>query len=285
MMNTGELLRESINRLKEGGIANPHLDAHILVAHALGIERFKLIVDESRPVAAEAGRAVKRLISRRLKFEPVAYITGKKEFYSLDFSVTKSVLIPRPETELLVDLAVYYAPQYAAVLDIGTGSGAIAIAFKTNRRDCDVYASDLSDKALAVARRNGRVLLGSGEITFKKGDLFAPVKNMRFHLIVSNPPYVDPSIEDTLQPDLAFEPRIALYSKNNGRHHLQKIIAGAGRYLKGNGICLLEIGGEMKEFIEDTGKSNGFSVSVMNDYSGIPRVAVLKQLLPAHDRG
>lgn len=271
-----EIIQESKKLLKDAGLDNPSLDAELLVSHALGVDRHRLIIDHDKKIGDEEIVRIKKIISRRIKFEPVAYILGRKEFYSLDFIVNRSVLIPRPETELLVDLAIYYAKQDSMLLDLGTGSGAISISVKYNRNDLDVYASDISMEAIRVAKRNSNRILGKNRIKFFSGDIFSPFDNMKFQVIVSNPPYVDRDKIHELQRDLTYEPEIALFSDNNGRADAERIIAQSRDFLSGDGILIMEIGCEMKKFVEKIGRSNGFNVSVLNDYSGLPRVAVFK---------
>jgi len=263
--------------LKEAGIPGPGLDAELLVAHALKTDRYRLIAADDRTLSEKETKLVNRLTSRRLRFEPMAYILGRKEFYSLDFIVNRDVLIPRPETELLVDMAIYYARQNATVVDIGTGSGAIAVSLKHARRDLDVRATDISADALKTARKNAARIVGKNMIRFHQGNLYDPLSGMRFQVIVVNPPYVDKKSAGRLQKELSYEPEIALFSGRGGRETIGRVIAKSGRYLVDGGVLIMEIGYDMKEFVKKTGKSRGFVVSVLNDYSGLPRVAVMKK--------
>lgn len=276
-MLLGELVKTLTRRLTDAGIVSPQLDVEVLVSSVLEIERYKLVADRDRLLMKEEILAVEKCVKRRLKFEPVAYITGLKEFYSLEFLVNKDVLIPRPETELLVDMAVYWGATGSRVLDLGTGSGAIAVALKHSRPDMDLYASDISDRALKVARKNARRILGPKKINFVCGDLFMPFAGKRFNLIVSNPPYVDTDLKDKLQKEISFEPDIALFSRNAGRDALLRIIENSGEFLEDKGILLLEIGSDQQAFVSKTGRKHGYEVSILNDYSGLPRVATLKK--------
>lgn len=276
-MLLGELVKDLTLRFKDGGIASPSLDAEIIVTYVLGIERYKLISDRDRLLTKEEILTIEKCAVKRLKFEPVAYIIGTKEFYSLDFIVNKNVLIPRPETELLVDMAIYWGATDATVLDLCTGSGAIAVVLKHSRPDLNVYASDISDKALKIAGKNAVRNLGPGKINFLHGDLFVPVKMMKFNLIVSNPPYVDVNLKGILQKELDFEPELALFAGNKGTDVIKKIIEESADHLEDNGILLLEIGSDQNDFVHSTGKKCGFTVSVLNDYAGFPRVATLKK--------
>lgn len=276
-MRLDNLLKEITARLTEAGIESPRLDCEILAAHALDVEKYKLITDSFRNLTPDEIKKIDKLIKRRLAFEPVAYITGVKEFYSLDFIVNKHVLIPRPETELLVDMGIYWAPMHGSVLDLCTGSGAVAIALKHSRRDLEMYASDISADALKVAKKNASLINGGGGIKFMKGDLFEPFKGKRFDVIISNPPYVSAEEAASLKKDLSFEPEIALFAPENGTFVIYRIINEAEDYLNEKGTLLLEIGSSQEPFVTDMGEKKGYSVSILNDYSGLPRVVTLKK--------
>jgi release factor glutamine methyltransferase len=157
---------EATERLRSVGIENPGLDAEVIIANCLNLERYQLVTWRDRVLSSEEISLIEKKIKRRLKKEPVAYIIGKKEFYGLDFLVTKDVLIPRPETELLVDMAIYWSPLNARVVDLCTGSGAIAIALKYTRSDLDVFASDISQKALKIAKKIVKIYLGKTKYPF-----------------------------------------------------------------------------------------------------------------------
>ncbi len=276
-MKLGEYLGNATSLLEKTGIHTSRLDAEVLAAHALCIERYKILTDTNRELTETEISAIDRLIERRQNFEPVAYITGVKEFYSLEFLVTRDVLIPRPETELLVDMALYWAGMGASVLDLCAGSGAIAISLKKSRPDLEITASDISGMALDVAKENTEKLIGQDKIHFVHGDLFSPFDGKVFDLIVSNPPYVDINLAGTLQKELDFEPAKALYCADSGREVIGKIITGAGQHLYDDGVLLLEIGSDQRAFVEETGAASGFSVSILNDYAGFARVATLKK--------
>ncbi len=276
-MTYRELLQESSARLKEAGIESPLLDAEVIIAHAAGIERHRILVDADEEVTSPLEKKIKSLVDERSKGRPVAYITGEKEFYSLTFHVDENVLIPRPETELLVDMAVYHAPLNGAALDLCTGSGCIAVALKHSRGDVTICASDNSPAAVACATENSNALLGPGRIDFACGDLFEPWAGMRFDVIVSNPPYVNPALEVNLQRELTFEPEEALYCDDEGRSIIRRIIEEAQAFLGDKGVIILEIGSDMKDFILETAGVNGYGVSLLNDYGGLTRVATLRR--------
>ena len=264
-LKVADFLKKTIADFKEKGIESAVIDAELLTAHALGTERFKLIGDQRRELSPGEIGKINRLIKRRMKFEPVAYITGKKEFYSIEFNINKDVLIPRPETELLVDLAIYYAEQSSRLFDLGTGSGAIAVSIKHMRNDIDVHATDISSKALKVARKNSERILGKRKIEFYCGDLFNPLKGIKFDLIVSNPPYINPDEMKMLQKDIAYEPDTALLSDDMGREIINRIVSEAKSYLNDSGILIIEIASSMKDYISEIGSEKEFNVSVLND--------------------
>ena len=276
-MNYGEFISQWVEKLDSVGIVDSRVDIELILSEILGVERFRFTAFSDEVIPDEKLSLLNRALKRREKREPVAYILGSREFYSLNFIVNKNVLIPRPETELLVDMAIYYAQSGARVVDIGTGSGAIAVSLKYNRRDLDIVASDISDKAISVARKNSNKILGSREIKFVKGDLFESIKGMKFDMIISNPPYVSPAVRSDLQTELEFEPEFALYADDDGRAILKKIVVGALEFLNADGVVLLEMGYDQGDYIKNLATVNGFTASILNDYSGHPRVAVLKR--------
>jgi release factor glutamine methyltransferase len=272
-----EFLTQTTLKFEKAEIHTARLDAEVITAHILGIEKYRLVTDINRELSNDEVEILEKAIKRRLSFEPVAYITGIKEFYSIDFYVTGDVLIPRPETELLVDMAIYWAGMGSSVLDLCTGSGAVAVALKKSRPDLKVYASDISDKALKIARKNADNTLGKGHVDFRKGDLYLPFDGILFDLIISNPPYIDERLAGKLQKELDYEPSSALYCGNGGKEVVARIIDESGNNLSDTGVLLLEIGSDQRAFIEEKGISAGYNVTVMNDYAGLARVATLKK--------
>lgn len=275
-MTVSESVRHLSDELAGRGSGTPRLDAEVLAAHALGTDRKGLIMDGNRDITPGERHRLEEALARRSVGEPVAYITGFKEFYSLPFRVDRRVLVPRPETELLVDLALYHARQGARVLDVGTGSGAIAVAVKKNRPDCAVAASDISEGALEVARRNAEEILGAGRVEFLRGDLFSPFAGRKFDIILSNPPYIDPSLRASLPRELGFEPETALFCGGSGREIVRRIIAGGRPFLEKGGMMLIEIGADMKGDVLTFAGNGGYNATVARDYAGLPRVALLK---------
>ncbi len=271
-----EFLKEITEKLKLADISTPELESEIILSNSLEIERYKIIACSDKELSDNEIGLINSNVSRRLSGEPVAYIFNKKEFYSLEFTVNNDVLIPRPETELLVDLAIFYSKEGGSVLDLGTGSGAIAVSLKYNRPDLKVTASDISGKALKIARLNCERIIGDSSIDFIHGDLFEPVRGKKFDIIVSNPPYINPEEKKTLQKEVLMEPEIALFSGEKGRETTRKIILQSGEMLKSDGVLIIEINSGTKDFIQETGESNNYSVSILNDFSNLPRVAVLR---------
>jgi release factor glutamine methyltransferase len=220
------------------------LEAQILFAHGLGVSRAWLIGHDRDTLSPDQESAVESLLRRRLAGEPVAYLLGEREFYGRPFRVTPDVLIPRPDTELLLELALARLPQDAAmnVLDIGVGSGAIAISLALERPRCRVTGVDLSEAALRVARANADAL--GAEVELQASDGFDALGGRRFHLIVSNPPYIAAADPHLAQGDLRFEPPQALASGADGLHLIRRLIAQAPGYLESGGWLLLEHGWE-----------------------------------------
>jgi release factor glutamine methyltransferase len=275
-MTISEALRYLARELEKSGSGTPRLDAEVMAAHALGMQRQGLIIDGARALEDGEQALLEGALRRRADGEPVAYITGEKEFYSLTFRVDGRVLVPRPETELLVDLVVYHAPRGGRVLDLGTGSGAVAVAVKHNRPDCRVYASDISPRALELARENARDILGEDAVLFLEGDLFEPCGDERFDIIVSNPPYIDPAIKPSLPPELAFEPEKALFCGDGGMEVIGRIIGEGPRFLAAGGIIVFEIGAGMEGDVLTRAGNAGYDAHIVRDYAGLPRVALLK---------
>ena len=240
-LTTRQLLSTAISALAARS-DTAELDAEVLLAHALGSHRARLKshADEERSEPERAHYA--RLIERRAAGEPVAYIVGYKEFWSLRFSVGDAVLVPRPETELLVERALALAPTATLrVLDLGTGAGAIALALAHERPQWQIAATDISAPALAVAMRNAATLK-LPQVEFLCGPWFDPVAGRRFELIVSNPPYVAANDPELLRADLSHEPRSALTPGEDALADLRSIIRAAPQHLTRGGWLLLEHG-------------------------------------------
>ena len=242
-------------------------EARLLLAEVCGFSQASLVASPDQEIPFEIENAFLGFVTRRAAGEPVAYLLGRKEFYGLELSVNPSVLIPRPETELLVDLAL--ERKAASILDLGTGSGAIALALKFHSRRSKVTGVEADLSALAMARRNA-VKLGL-DVDFRHGRWFEPVSGEHFDLVVANPPYVaegDPHLEA-----LRFEPASALLAGPEGLDCIRDIVAGAGPHLLPGGWLLLEHGFGQERAVRDLLSDAGFaSISTWPDLAGIPRV-------------
>lgn len=248
------------------------LEARILLGHALQLTRVQLITQSQRGLSADESTLVTALFQRRLDGEPIAYIVGEREFYGLMLYTTPDVLIPRPETELLVELALDRAADSARVLDLGTGSGAIAIAIANALPDADVTAIESSPAALAVARRNAA--RHSVNVNFLHSDWYAAVAGQQFDLIVANPPYIVAGDPHLSQGDLRFEPVGALTDHADGLSALRQIIAGAPRSLMHGGWLLMEHGYDQAPAVRNLLAAQGFQeVQSWKDLAGIERVS------------
>jgi release factor glutamine methyltransferase len=267
-LTAGALLAQATQRL-----AGAALDAQLLLAHALGVTRTRAMTHlEQVPDAAEAQRYA-GLIERRASGEPLAYILGIKEFWSLPLRVGPDVLVPRPETELLVERALALrAEATGRVADLGTGSGAIALALAFERPNWQIVATDVSAAALATAKANAAAL-NLPRIEYLHGPWFTPLRGRSFNLIVSNPPYVaesDPAMQD---PALRHEPRIALTPGGDAYSCLREIIGGAPEHLEPDGWLLLEHGADQASAVARELVGRGFrSVRSHRDLAGHERV-------------
>ena len=252
------------------------VDAEVLLAYALSKPRSWLIAHADDLLSAEHASAYTVLVEQREAGEPVAYITGRRGFWSLDLEVSPGTLIPRPETELLVELALEHIPidKAVKVLDLGTGTGAIALAVARERPRAQVMATDASSEALAVAQRNAerhRI----NNVSFAQGDWFAPLGDQRFDVIVSNPPYIEHHDPHLNQGDLRFEPISALASGADGLDDIRRIVRDAGRHLSWEGWLLFEHGWNQGEAVRMLLCNASFAkVSTMRDLEQRERVTM-----------
>jgi release factor glutamine methyltransferase len=266
-----DALDSAVVALAAAGVDTPRLDAELLLAHALGTDRARLVLDRDRPVEGPAVRAFQDAVRRRSAGrEPVAYITGVRGFRRLDLHVDQRVLIPRPETEDLVEVALALAPGARAV-DVGTGSGAVALALKDERPDLEVLATDVSDDALAVARANAvRLEL---DVTFLRADLLDGVPAV--DAVLSNPPYVEDGAP--LAPEIArHEPARALFAGPDGLAVVRRLVDQAGR--SPARLLALEVGLGQGPAVAALARDAGFTeVELRRDLAGIERVAVARR--------
>jgi release factor glutamine methyltransferase len=257
----------------------------------LNLERIDLYVRYDQPLSRCELACFKSCVQRRLKREPVAYITGEKEFWSMSLSVSADVLIPRPETECLVEAALSYLSEPHCpvspgggrrVLELGTGSGAVILALAAHRPSEHYFATDCSIRAVKAAESNVRRHRLDGKVAFVVGDWFAPFRSLGpgFDMIVSNPPYIPTLDIPGLQPEISmYEPRLALDGGLDGLVCLRRIIGTAADHLRGGGILLLEIGHSQKRQIEEIVDANGGyeAVSFLKDYGGYHRVLRIRK--------
>ena len=255
----------------QAGLPLEPLENRILLCHALGLTRVGLITQSDRVVTGDEAAALRALVERRLHGEPIAYIVGRREFFGLDFRVTSAVLIPRPDTELLVELALERLAPQARVLDMGTGSGAIAVALAHTRRDAQVTALDVSPAALDVARQNA--VANGARVRLVQSDWFSAIQGERFDMLVSNPPYIASGDDHLAQGDLRFEPRGALTDHADGLSALRTIIKGAPAHLEPGGWLLMEHGYDQAQQVRNLLTDHGYSeVASWRDLGGIERV-------------
>jgi len=252
----------------------PRLDAEVLAMHVTGHTRTALITGADEPLSTPQQQQLQELLQRRLAGEPVAYLTGRREFWSLDLAVTPDVLIPRPETELLVEQALVRIPAVVSwtVADLGTGSGAVALAIASERPQCRVIATDASAAALSVARANA-VRLGITNVEFRQGDWLIPLTGETVDVLVSNPPYVAENDPHLIEGDVRFEPQRALVSGPDGLEAIRQIAAQASHGLKPGGWLLLEHGADQDSAVRDILAQHGYThISTQPDLAGLPRV-------------
>ena len=272
--------------LSAAGVENARLDAELLLRYVLGINQAEFYLRMDDVIEADAERRFWRLLQRRARREPLAYITGHKEFWSLEFKVTPDVLIPRPETELLVEAALERTRSMfksgLKILDIGTGSGAIAVCLAKELREAQISAVDISNAALQVARANAERHGVADRIRFAQGDLFAPAAEEResFDLIVTNPPYIPSADLAELAPEIrAWEPIAALDGGADGLDIYRRIVNECRGYLAAEGHLLLEIGDVMAQAVgQMIANAGGFETGVLlRDYAGKDRVIATRK--------
>lgn len=278
-----EALRKGTEFLRSLGVESARLEMEIILAEVLELDRLGLYLNLSRRLSAAEREASRAMLARRRNREPLAYILGRREFYGFSFAVSPAVLVPRPETELLVDLTLEWLAGWSGgraplMADIGTGSGAIAIAAALVQEQRGLpgpwIATDVSAAALEVARENAAAL-GAGErVEFREGSLYEPIPEV-FDLIVSNPPYIAEGERASLMPEVAaHEPGLALFSGASGLGHLEALVAGAPARLQPGGVLLMEIGHTQRAAVEAliAGTEGLEAPTFHRDLTGVARV-------------
>ncbi|OCG31868.1 protein-(glutamine-N5) methyltransferase, release factor-specific [Gilliamella sp. Choc4-2] len=278
-MNYLEWLKYASQTLIES--ESPKRDAEILLSFVTHKTRTFLMAFSETLLTSDELTALEANLRRRQKGEPIAYITGEKEFWSLKFKVSNSTLIPRPDTEKLVELGLEFLPKVPCeVLDLGTGTGAIAIAMATERPDSLFTAVEKNRDALILAQQNA-TQIGVDNVYFLQGDWYKPIKSRKFSMIISNPPYIEPSDIHLSQGDVRFEPKSALVSEDKGLADIRLIVQGATRHLTQYGWLLIEHGWKQGEDVQTIFKQHGFQlVETFQDYSGNDRVTLGRWFKP-----
>ncbi len=278
------LIRWAEERFRKEGIATPRLDAEILLAESLRTDRVGLYTHFDQPLKRDELARFKTLLLRRLRREPVAYILGRKEFWSLPFKVSRQVLIPRPETEILVSEALKILfqtnPDIGRIWEIGTGSGAISVALAKENPDARITATDISPEALSLAEHNALQNGVGRRIRFLQGDLFQPVQGERFEIILTNPPYIARGQFPSLMPEVRdFEPHTALDGGADGLDFFRRVLPEMGNFLEPGGWFLAEIGlGQTESILTMAEKNPDFhSFRFAKDLAGIDRVFLARK--------
>ncbi len=283
-MTVLEIIRRSSEFLEKKGVESPRLNIELLLAHALNMPRLKLYLNFERVLNEAELNRVRELVRRRAAREPLQHITGGTSFCGLEMKCTRAALIPRPETELLAERAWQFLSTLnsplSTVLDLGTGTGCLAIAIAKNVAGVAVHAVDISPEALALARENAAVNQVSDRITFHEGDAFAALPaELKFDLIVSNPPYIAAEEIATLSPEVRdFDPRLALDGGADGLDFYRRLAAEAGAFLKPHGKLMLEFGDGQETALEKLFFDEKWIVEgIVADYSSRPRILIARR--------
>jgi release factor glutamine methyltransferase len=282
-----EAINNAAQKLSENGVSNARLDAELLLSHVLNKNRAWLITHIHDALEGKNLQFFEGAVDRRARREPLQYIIGKQEFWGLEFRVTPDVLIPRPETELIIESALAIARDRhgpLTIIDLCTGSGCIAVSLAKELPSAQIIATDTSEKALGVARTNARAQNVAERIRFFEGDLFEPLETLAVHgrvdIIVTNPPYIRAGDLNTLQAEVRdYEPETALIAGPDGTEVHRRIIGAAPHYLKPRGILIMEMGmgqsGALAAMIREQEQYGSFEV--LKDLAGIERVLVARK--------
>ncbi len=286
MVTIGRLLREGAKKLMEADISTPGLDAEVLLYNLLGVERFYLHMHKEKEVSEGIQKKFRIGIEKRAKHMPIQYIVNRQEFMGLDFWIEEGILIPRADTEILVEkvIDIYknnYYPDMVKIIDIGTGSGAIAVSLAKYIENCSIMAIDICPDALRVAAKNADFHGVNNKITFYLGDLLEPIDRREeygtYNFVISNPPYIPKRMIDTLGGGVRdYEPHLALDGGIDGLNFYRKITVNAKKFFKKDGGCLMfEIGHDQGKDVSKILDINGFiNIEVLQDLAGLDRVIV-----------
>ena len=268
-----DLIGDAVASLTDAGVDTARLDAEVLLGHAAEMDRSGVLARLRDRCPAPLQSRFTELVARRRRREPLAYIVGEKEFFSLSFAVTPEVLIPRPETELLVEAVLRLAPRGGRVLDVGTGSGCIAIAIAANRKDLAVDACEVSPAALALAAQNAA--RHAVDVRWIEADLFA-CSDESYDVVVSNPPYV--AAIARLAPELAHEPRGALFAGEAGLDVIDRLLPEAFARLNAGGHTIVEFGSDQEAAVRGSADRAGYvGVEIVQDLAGHPRMLIARR--------
>jgi release factor glutamine methyltransferase len=277
-MTIHDILNEATHDFEAVDIPSARLDAEVLLSFCLCCDRLEFYKNPDMIISETQLAAFRTLIARRLQWEPVAYITGRKEFWSFTLEINSDVLIPRPDTEVIVEEALDICRKIDSseikILDVGTGSGAIAIALALEITGAKVVATDISEAAVNLAKKNADALGLQDKIDFWQGNLFEPIDGI-FDIIVCNPPYISAQDYEKLPPGVKdYEPQDALLAGESGLEFYEKLIYQAAGFLQKNGWLLLEIGAKQEAGVRVIMEAAGFydSIEMHRDYAGLPRV-------------
>jgi release factor glutamine methyltransferase len=280
-ISIADALRSAVDRLNAAGVPDVWREAHALLGHVTGKDRTFLISNPRNSLREEDVMTFEEAIERRAMGEPAQYIMGSQDFYGRTFRVTPDVLIPRPETELLVGAALEVVDAQSSICDVGTGSGCIAITLLCERREAQAVASDVSAPALEIARQNARELGVESRVEFLLSDCFSEMNPVvrQFDLIVSNPPYVSAGVLPGLQREVRdHEPRIALSPGPDGLSVIRRLVTQGPAFLRGNGHLIMEIGFDQGEAVQNLIDDRVWRINeILPDLQGIPRIVVLQK--------
>lgn len=273
-----ELIRMATEALRKSGNDNPVFEAHLLVRHVTGLSATDLVLQHNNPVKKEYIENLKALLNRRISCEPLQYILGTQEFMSLEFKVTPDVLIPRADTEVLVEYVLEHTKNKSiTLLDIGTGTGCIPLSIAFYNKRAFVRGLDISEKAISIAKENSDTLGISDRSAFEICDIISDCPSGKYDIITSNPPYIESDVIETLQIDVKdFEPRLALDGGKDGLRFYRRICQLAPILLNKNGILIFEIGYNQGNAVSDMMQEYFENIEIIKDLSGNDRVVTGK---------